>query len=163
MMISIDLDLTNKRKVTHIDFIGKVSFPSGYFAHLLRGLDYTTFIPFIRLKPQRLFFVYWQPYTENSLSLDYLSDLRTRLVYKYYTGDLMSVKDYKILEFKDKEAHFLYGLWENSKIRMKGIYELMALKHNEFLVLFDISTTDRGSNGESLQELTNIRSSFELT
>ncbi|MHA1954933.1 MAG: hypothetical protein ACW96U_13405 [Candidatus Heimdallarchaeaceae archaeon] len=162
-MISIDLDLTNKRKVTHIDFIGQVTFPSGYFAHLLRGLDYTTFIPFIRLKPQRLFFIYWQPYTENSLILDYLSDLRTRLVYKYYTGDLMSVKDYKILEFKGKEAHYLYGFWENSKIRMKGIYELMALQHNDFLVLFDVSTTDRGSNGESLQELMNIRETFELS
>ena len=162
-MISIDLDLTNKRKVTHIDYIGSVTFPSGYFAHLLRGLDYTTFIPFIRLKPQRLFFVYWQPYTENSLTLDYLSDLRTRLVYKYYTGDMITVKDYKIQDFKGKEAHFLYGVWVNSKIRMKGIYELMAIKHNEFLVLFDISTTDSSPNSESLKELVEIRSTLEFS
>jgi hypothetical protein len=160
-MISIDLDLTNKRKVTHIDFIGRVTFPSGYFAHLLRGLDYTTFVPFIRLKPQRLFFIYWQPYTDNSLTLEYLSDLRTRLVYKYYTGDLMNVKDYKILEFKGNESHFLYGTWENSKIRMKGVYEMMALKHNDFLVVFDISTTDKTPNSETLKELIDIRSSFE--
>ena len=162
-MISIDLDLSNKRKVTNIDFIGSVTFPSSYFAHLLRGLDYTTFVPFIRLKPQRLFFIYWQPYTENSLTLDYLADLRTRLVHKYYTGDMMNVKDYKILDFKGKEAHFLYGFWENSKIRMKGIYEMMALMHNEFLVVFDISTTDRSINSESLNELIEIRSTFELS
>jgi len=161
-MINIDLDLSNKRKITHIDFIGSITFPSNYFAHLLRGLDYTTFLPFIRLKPSRLFFIYWQPFTENCLSIEYLSDLRSRLVYKYYTGDLMTVKDYKILDFRGEEAHFIYGIWENHKDRQRGVFELMALKHNDFLVLFDISTTERVPESDSLKELQQIRLSFEL-
>lgn len=161
-MISIDLDLSNKRKITTIDFIGSVTFPVGYFAHLLRGLDYTTFLPFISLKPQRLVFIYWQPFTENCLSLDYLLDLRARLVQKYYTGDVMKVTDYDIKSFKGKQAHFLSGTWMNQKFKLNGIFELMALKHDNLLVLFDLSTSKGNHQSESMKELKQIRLTFNL-
>jgi hypothetical protein len=161
-MISIALDLTNKQKKTYIDYIGSISFPSGYFAHLLPGLDYTTFLPFIRLKPNRLFFIYWQPYTDKSLSLDYLTDLRSRLVHKYYVGDIMKVNEYYITDFKDKETHFFAGTWDNQKERSRGIFEMIAFKHNEFLILIDISTTEKEPNGKSISELRTIRNSLEL-
>ncbi len=162
MMISISLDLANKQKKAHIEFIGSLSFPSGYFAHLLPGLDYTTFLPFIRLKPNRLFFIYWQPYTEKSLTLEYLTDLRSRLVHKYYIGDIMKVNEYYIMDFKDKENQFISGTWNNVKEGMRGIFELIAFKHNDFLLLLDISTTEKDSKGKTMQELRNIRSSLEL-
>lgn len=162
IMISIALDLANKQKKTFIDYIGSINFPSDYFPHLLSGLDYTTFLPFIRLKPNRLFFIYWQPYTEKSLTLDYLTGLRSRLVDKYYVGDIMKVSEYYITDFKDKETHFLSGLWDNLKEHTKGIFELIAFKHNDFLVLLDISTTDKDTKGKTMQELRTIRSSLEL-
>ena len=162
MMINIALDLANKQKKTYIDYIGSLSFPSGYFAHLLQGLDYTSFLPFIRLKPNRLFFIYWQPYNEKSLSLEYLADLRSRLVNKYYVGDVMKVQEYYITDFKDKETLFISGTWINAKDGMKGIFELIAFRHNNFLLLLDISTTEKDSKGKSMQELRNIRSSLEL-
>lgn len=161
-MISIALDLANKQKKTHIDYIGSISFPSGYFAHLLPGLVYTTFLPFIRLKPNRLFFIYWQPYSEKSLTLDYLTDLRSRLVHRYYVGDIMKVNEYYITDFKDKETHFFSGTWENQKERAKGIFEMIAFKHNDFLVLLDISTTEKDAKGKSISELRTIRNSLEL-
>ena len=162
MMISITLDLVNKQNKTSIDYIGTISFPSGYFPHLLPGLDYTTFLPFIRLRPNRLFFIYWQPFTDKSLSLDYLSDLRSRLVHKYYVGDIMVVKEYYITEFNGKEAHFTSGSWENSKERIKGIFELIAFEHNNFLILVDISTTSKDPKSKEMEELKNIRNSLEL-
>ncbi len=162
VMISIALDLANKQKKTFIDYIGSISFPSGYFAHLLPGLDYTTFLPFIRLKPNRLFFIYWQPHSDKSLTLDYLADLRSRLVHKYYVGDVMKVDEYYITEFKDKEISFISGSWNNPTERVKGIFELIAFKHNEFLILIDISTTDKEIKGKSMQELRTIRNSLEL-
>ena len=162
MMISIALDLANKQKKTSIDYIGSISFPSGYFAHLLPGLDYTTFLPFIRLKPNRLFFIYWQPYTEKSLTLEYLTDLRSRLVHKYYVGDIMKVNEYYIADFKEKETHFFSGSWDNQKERARGIFEMIAFKHNEFLVLVDISTTEKDPKSRSISELRTIRSSLEL-
>jgi len=161
-MINIDLDLSNKRKITTIDYIGSVNFPAGYFAHLIKGLDYTTFLPFIILKPQRLVFIYWQPFTEDCLNLEYLSDLRSRLVQKYYTGDTMRVNDYTIGNFKGKTAHFLEGIWENRKYRLKGSFELMALQHENFLVLFDIEATIGNLQSESMKELKQIRESFTL-
>ena len=162
IMISIDLDLSNKRKITTIDFIGTVNFPAGYFAHLIKGLDYTTFLPFISLKPQRLVFIYWQPFTESCFSLEYLTDLRSRLVQKYYTGDTMKVKDYTIGNFKGKTAHFLSGVWENQKYKLKGSFELMALKHEDLLVLFDIEATIGNLQSDSMKELKQIRESFTL-
>ena len=162
LMISIALDLTNKQKKTIIDYIGSISFPSGYFAHLLPGLNYTTFLPFIRLKPNRLFFIYWQPYTDKSLTLEYLTDLRSRLVHKYYIGDIMKVNEYYITEFKDKETQFISGTWDNQKERARGIFESIAFKHNEFLVLVDISTTDKDPKGKPISELRTIRNSIEL-
>ena len=98
-MISIVLDLSNKQKKTSIDYIGSVTFPSGYIEHLIKGLDYTSFLPFIMTKPNRMFFIYWQPFRENSLSLEYLSDLRLRLVHKYYIVDAMKVTDLRIDDF----------------------------------------------------------------
>ena len=163
MMISIDLDLANKRKVTNIELIGTITFPSSYYAHLLKGLDYTSFVPFIRLKPTRMFFIYWQPITENSLTLDYLADLRARLVIKYYKGDLIRVKDYTISNLNGHEAHILTGNWENKNDRLKGIFELLALSHNDFLILFDISTTDYDFNGDTMKELRQIRKSLILS
>ena len=162
IMISIALDLSNKQKKTSIDYIGSVTFPSGYVEHLIKGLDYTSFLPFIMTKPDRLFFIYWQPYRDNALSLEYLSDLRSRLVHKYYLGDIMKVIDLRIESFRDKEVYLFSGLWENQRIKLKGIFETIAFKHNDFLILFDISTTDKDPNGKSMQELRNIRSTFEL-
>ncbi|MHA1198830.1 MAG: hypothetical protein ACTSQF_05685 [Candidatus Heimdallarchaeaceae archaeon] len=162
MMISIALDLANKQKKTFIDYIGSISFPSGYFAHLLPGLDYTTFLPFIRMKPNRLFFIYWQPYTDKSLTLEYLTDLRSRLVNKYYVGDIMKVSEYYITDFKEKETQFISGTWDNPKERVRGIFETIALKHDDFLLLIDISTTEKDSKGKAIEELRNIRSSLDL-
>lgn len=162
LMISIALDLANKQKKTSIDYIGSIIFPSGYFAHLLPGLDYTSFLPFIRLKPNRLFFIYWQPFTDRSLTLDYLTDLRSRLVHKYYLGDIMKVNEYFITDFKEKEIHFFSGTWDNPKERTRGIFELIAFKHNEFLILIDIATTDKDPDGKAIEELRNIRNSLEL-
>jgi len=161
-MISIALDLTNKQKKTYIDYIGSISFPVGYFAHLLPGLNYTTFLPFIRLKPSRLFFLYWQPYTDKSLTLDYLTDLRSRLIHKYYVGDIMKVNEYYITEFKDRETHFISGNWENPTERVRGVFEMIGFRHNNFLVLVDISTTDKNLKSASMNELRNIRKSLEL-
>ena len=161
-MISIDLDLMNKRKITKIDYIGKITFPSEYFAHLLKGLNYTTFLPFIRLKPNRLLFIYWQQYSDGVLNIEYLTELRERLVHKYYAGDSMVVTDYQINEFKGKEAHFLYGSWENSNDKLRGIFELMALEHDGLLICIDLSTTEKGRDNEAIKELRRIRDNFEL-
>lgn len=162
LMISIALDLSNKQKKTSIDFIGSVTFPSGYVPHLLKGLNYTSFLPFIMFKPSRLFFIYWQPFRENSLSLEYLSELRSRLVHKYYIGDTMKVIDFRIDDFKDKEIHLFSGTWENQRDRLKGIFETITFKHNDFLILFDISTVEKDPHGKTMQELRNIRLTFEL-
>ena len=162
IMINIDLDLVNKQKITNIDFIGSLTFPSGYFAHLLKGLDYSSFLPFIRLKPNRLFFIYWQPEVNSDLSLEYVADLRARLVDKYYVGDRMKVSDYYIAEFKGIEAKFISGTWENTRARMRGIFELVAFKHNNLLILMDISTTEIEPEGKAIQELRKIRSSLSL-
>ncbi len=161
-MISIALDLSNKQKKTSIDYIGSVTFPTGYIEHLIKGLDYTSFLPFIMNKPSRQFFIYWQPYVKSSLSLEYLSDLRSRLVHKYYVGDLMRVIDLKIDDFRDKEVYLFSGIWENEKFKLKGVFETIAFKHNDFLVLFDISTTEKDPNGKAMKELRNIRSTLEI-
>jgi hypothetical protein len=161
-MISIALDLSNKQKKTSIDYIGSVTFPSGYIEHLIRGLDYTSFLPFIMSKPTRQFFVYWQPYVKNSLSLEYLSDLRSRLVHKYYVGDIMKVTDLRIEDFREKEVYTFSGVWENSKVKLKGVFETIAFQHNDFLVIFDISTTEKDPKGKAMEELRNIRSTLEL-
>jgi len=163
LMINIALDLSNKQKKTSIDFIGSVTFPSGYVPHLLKGLDYTSFLPFIMLKPSRLFFIYWQPFIENSFSLEYLSDLRSRLVHKYYIGDTMKVIDFRIEDFNYKEVYLFSGTWENQRDRLKGIFETIAFKHNDFLILYDISTADKDLLGKTIQELRNIRLTFELS
>ena len=162
LMISIALDLSNKQKKTSIDFIGSVTSPSGYVPHLLKGLDYTSFLPFIMLKPSRLFFIYWQPFRENSFSLEYLTDLRSRLVNKYYIGDTMKVTDFRIEDFKDKEGYLFSGMWENQGDKLKGVFETFAFKHNDFLILFDISTVDKDLDGKTMQELRNIRLTFEM-
>ena len=161
-MISIALDLSNKQKKTSIDYIGSVTFPSGYIEHLIKGLDYTSFLPFIMTKPNRMFFIYWQPFRENSLSLEYLSDLRLRLVHKYYIGDAMKVTDLRIDDFREKEVYMFSGVWENEKDRLKGVFETIAFNHNDFLVLFDVSTTEKEPKGKAMQELRNIRSTLEI-
>ena len=161
-MIGIELDLINKRKTTNISYIGTIDFPASYVPHLVEGLDYTTFIPFIRYRTNRLFFIYWQPYSENALTLEYLSDLRSRLILKYYKGDLMKVNDYNVEDFKGHESHFLKGQWRNEHDKVRGIFELMALKVENFLPLFDLSTTENNFNSPGFKELLNIRESLKL-
>ncbi len=162
-MIGIELDLINKRKTTNISFIGKIEFPASYIPLLIEGLNYTNFIPFIRYRTNRLFFMYWQPFTSNCLSLEYLTDLRMRLSLKYYKGDLMKVNDYSIDTFKDCEAHFLKGQWRNEKDRVKGVFELMAVHTGNFLLLFDISTAENHFSSSGILELREIRDSLKLS
>ena len=162
-MIGIELDLINKRKTTNISFIGKIDFPASYIPHLIEGLNYTNFIPFIRYRTNRLFFMYWQPFTSNCLTLEYLTDLRMRLSLKYYNGDLMKINDYNVDNFKDSEAHFLTGQWRNEKDRVKGVFELMAVHTGSFLLLFDISTTENHFSGSGILELREIRDSLTFS
>ncbi|MBY9001866.1 MAG: hypothetical protein KGD64_13185 [Candidatus Heimdallarchaeota archaeon] len=162
-MIGIELDLINKRKTTNISFIGKIEFPASYIPHLIEGLDYTTFVPFIKYRTNRLFFIYWQPYTPNCLSLEYLTELRMRLSLKYYKGDIMRVTDYSVEAFDECEAHFLKGQWRNERDRVKGIFELMALNVGTFLLLFDISCTENNLSGEGITELRAIRNSLQFS
>lgn len=159
-MIGIELDLINKRKTTDISFIGKIDFPASYIPHLIEGLDYTNFLPFIRYRTNRLFFMYWQPYTVNCLNLEYLTDLRMRLSLKYYKGDIMKVTDYSIDTFKDYDAYFLKGQWRNDKDRIKGVFELMAVHTGNFLLLFDISSTENHLTNPGILELREIRDSL---
>jgi hypothetical protein len=159
-MIGIELDIINKRKITNISFIGKIDFPASYIPHLIEGLDYTNFIPFIRYRTNRLFFMYWQPFTSNCLNLDYLTDLRMRLSLKYYKGDIMKVTDYSIDNFKDHEAYFLKGQWRNDKDRIKGVFELMAVHTGNFLLLFDISSAENHFSNPGISELREIRDSL---
>ena len=161
-MIGIELDLINKRKTTNISFIGKIDFPASFIPHLVEGLNYTNFIPFIRYRTNRLFFMYWQPYTSNCLTLEYLTDLRMRLILKYYSGDKMKVNDYSIETFKDNEAYFLKGQWRNEKDRVKGVFELMAVHTGNFLLLFDISSTENGYTSPGIRELREIRDSLKF-
>ncbi len=159
-MIGIELDLINKRKTTNISFIGKLDFPASYIPHLIEGLNYTNFIPFIRYRTNRLFFMYWQPFTTNCLTLDYLSDLRMRLSLKYYKGDIMKVVDYSVDSFNQHEAHFLKGQWRNDRDRIKGVFEMMAVHVDDLLLLFDISTTENDFSSSGILELREIRDSL---
>ena len=159
-MIGIELDLINKRKTTNISFIGKFDFPASYIPHLIEGLNYTNFIPFIRYRTNRLFFMYWQPFTTNCLTLDYLTDLRFRLSLKYYKGDTMKVVDHRVDTFQQYDAHFLKGQWRNDKDRVKGVFELMAVHVGELLLLFDISTTENDFSSSGISELREIRESL---
>lgn len=162
-MIGIELDLINKRKTTNISFIGKIDFPASYIPHLIEGLNYTNFIPFIRYRTNRLFFMYWQPFTSNCLTLEYLTDLRMRLSLKYYDGDKMKINDYSVDTFKDNEAHFLKGQWRNEKDRVKGVFELMAVHTGNFLLLFDISTAENNFSSPGILELREIRNSLKFS
>lgn len=159
-MIGIELDLINKRKTTNISFIGKIDFPASYIPHLIEGLNYTNFIPFIRYRTNRLFFMYWQPFTANCLTLDYLTDLRYRLSLKYYKGDIMRVVDYKVDVFQQYDAHFLKGQWRNDKDRVKGVFEMMAVHVGDLLLLFDISTAENDFSSSGISELREIRESL---
>lgn len=162
-MIGIELDLINKRKTTNISFIGTIDFPASYIPHLIEGLNYTNFIPFIRYRTNRLFFMYWQSFTSNCLTLEYLTDLRIRLSLKYYKGDIMKVSDYNVDTFKEYEAHFLKGQWRNDKDRVKGVFELMAVHAGNFLLLFDISTTENDFSSSGISELREIRDSLNFS
>lgn len=162
-MIGIELDLINKRKTTKISFIGKIDFPASYIPHLIEGLNYTNFIPFIKYRTNRLFFMYWQPFTSNCLTLEYLTDLRMRLSLKYYNGDIMKINDYSVDTFNDYEAHFLKGQWRNEKDRVKGVFELMAVHTGNFLLLFDISTAENHFSGLGILELREIRDSLKFS
>jgi len=162
-MIGIELDLINKRKTANISFIGKIDFPASYFPHLIEGLNYTNFIPFIRYRTNRLFFIYWQQFTPNCLTLEYLTDLRMRLSLKYYKGDQMKINDYNVDTFNEYEAHFLKGQWRNEKDRVKGVFELMAVHTGNFLLLFDISTTENHFSSPGILELREIRDSLKFS
>ena len=162
-MIGIELDLINKRKTTNISFIGTIDFPASYIPHLIEGLNYTNFIPFIRYRTNRLFFMYWQPFTSNCLTLEYLTDLRMRLSLKYYDGDKMKINDYSVDTFKDNEAHFLKGQWRNEKDRVKGVFELMAVHTGNLLLLFDISAAENHFSSPGILELREIRDSLKFS
>ncbi len=162
-MIGIELDLINKRKTTNISFIGKIDFPASYIPHLIEGLNYTNFLPFIRYRSNRLFFMYWQPFTPNCLTLECLTDLRMRLSLKYYKGDKMKITDYSIDTFNEYEAHFLKGQWRNEKNRAKGVFELMAVHTGNFLLLFDISSTENLFSSPGILELREIRDSLKFS
>ena len=162
-MIGIELDLINKRKTTNISFIGTIDFPASYIPHLIEGLNYTNFIPFIRYRTNRLFFMYWQPYTPNCLTLEYLTDLRMRLSLKYYNGDVMKINDYSVDTFHDYEAHFLKGQWRNEKDRVKGVFELMAVHTGNLLLLFDISAAANHFSSPGISEFREIRDSLKFS
>ena len=74
----------------------------------------------------------------------------------------MKVIDFQMADFKDKECYLFSGMWDNQEDRLKGIFETIAFKHNDFLILFDISTVDKDPNGKTMQELRNIRLTFEM-
>ncbi|MHA1398047.1 MAG: hypothetical protein ACTSSF_10155 [Candidatus Heimdallarchaeaceae archaeon] len=161
-MIRIELDMNARRKIATIQYVGSVIFPAHYTEHLLNGLTYTSFLPFISTKPNRLFFIYWQATQQKVCSLEEITELRERLVFKYYRGDTMKVKDYEISDFKGKEARILSGTWKNQNDRLNGIFELMAFVHKKFLILFDISTTEKSRLSKAFLELLQIRDSFTV-
>lgn len=74
----------------------------------------------------------------------------------------MKVTDFRIEDFKDKEGYLFSGMWENQGDKLKGVFETFAFKHNDFLILFDISTVDKDLDGKTMQELRNIRLTFEM-
>ncbi len=79
-----------------------------------------------RFNPQRWFSVYWEPVDDPSvLSKEWLLEKRAYFVDKFYDGDyvyqdtLITVRE-KVVDFNDRYAIRLDGVWQNDKHVMGG-------------------------------------------
>ncbi len=88
--------------------------------------DQDRFVWIRRMRPQREFFVYWEPVDDPSvLSKEWMLETRARLAKKYYSGDEVYQDDNikvreEVVNFLDRYAIKLEGIWQNDSLVAGG-------------------------------------------
>lgn len=83
-----------------------------------------------RIHPNRWISIWESESTEDSLSLDTLKQIRTRMARKYYQGDIVVDEDLSLetIDFNGFPAQKMTGLWQNDSLIVGGPFRLYALR-----------------------------------
>jgi len=86
-----------------------------------------------RIHPNRWISIWETESNEDSLGLDTLKQIRTRMARKYYQGDIVVDEDLTLeqVDFNGHPAQKMTGLWQNDSLIVGGPFRLYAVKDEQ--------------------------------